>query len=344
MAKWGGIRVDEFGLGLPPRVFGVKYGETTYTLNWLPFGGFVKIFGEDPNDENINGPDKERSFVHRPKWIQALVLVAGVTLNAVFAWILISINLMIGMPVATEGIPASMSLRNEKLAIVNVLKDSPAELGGLKSGDELVSLSVGEEKVTDLSSEAVSEFIQKFPDQEVQVEYSRVDEEGSAVALVTPKAEDAESNAMIGIAMQKIGLVSVSWWQAPAYGLYFTYHLAVNTLLSFKDFFGTIFTDGRGALTAVAGPIGIYSLMNDATHMGLVYLLNFVAIISLNLAILNLLPFPALDGGRLLFVAIEAIIRKPIKPVVANTLNMIGFVLLILLMLVIAGSDIVKLL
>lgn len=346
MAKWGKIRVDEFGLGLPPRVFGVKYGETLYSLNWLPFGGFVKIFGEDPSEENTNGPDKERSFVHRPKWIQALVLVAGVTLNAIFAWILISINLMIGMPVAVEGVPASMSIREETLAIVNVLKDSPAELAGLKTGDQLLSLERGDDTATDLSVEQVQAFVQKYPDQEIKVEYLRKNNgsASSTLALVTPKALKAEGDPVIGIAMQKIGLASVTWWQAPMYGLYFTYHLAVNTLLSFKDFFGTIFTDGRGALTAVAGPIGIYSLMNDATHLGLVYLFNFVAIISLNLAILNLLPFPALDGGRLLFVAIEAITRKPIKPAIANALNMVGFILLILLMLVIAVSDIVKLL
>ncbi len=345
MAKWGKIRVDEFGLGLPPRVFGVKYGETIYSLNWLPFGGFVKIFGEDPTEENTNGPDKDRSLVNRPKWIQAIVLVAGVSFNMVLAWMLISINLMIGMPVATDGVPKGMAIDNEMLAIVNVLKDSPAEKGGLKTGDQLVALSANSEKVTDLSAETVREFIKKFPNQKVKVEYLRKTNgfSSSTVATVTPKANSSSSDAMIGIAMQKIGLVSVSWWQAPYYGIIFTYHLIVNTFLSFKDFFGSIFTDGRGALTAVAGPIGIYALMSDATRLGLVYLLNFMAIISINLAILNLLPFPALDGGRLLFVVIEAVIRRPIKPSVANALNLVGFVLLILLMLVIAISDILKL-
>lgn len=338
--------MDEFGLGLPPRVFGVKYGETIYSLNWLPLGGFVKIFGEDPDEENTNGPDKDRSLVNRPKWIQALVLVAGVSFNMILAWALISINLMIGMPVATDGIPKSMTINNEMLAIVNVLKDSPAEKGGLKTGDQLLSLASGQEKSTNLSSETVHNFIKRFPGQEVRVEYLRKvdDSSSSTVAIVIPEAKSSSSDAMIGIAMQRIGLVSVSWWQAPAYGLYFTYHLVINTFVSFKDFFGTIFTDGRGALTAVAGPIGIYALMSDATRLGLVYLLNFMAIISINLAILNLLPFPALDGGRLLFVVIEAIIRRPIKPSIANALNMVGFVLLILLMLVIAVSDVTKLL
>ncbi|MFA6476035.1 MAG: site-2 protease family protein [Candidatus Paceibacterota bacterium] len=346
VAKLSGIRVDEFGLGLPPKVFGVKKGETTYSINALPFGGFVKIFGEDPNEENTSGPDSARSFVHKPKWIQALVLAAGVTFNLIFAWILISINLMIGMPVATDGgVPAGMTVHREMLAVVNVLKDSPAALGGIKAGDQLISLSSGQEKVVNLSADSVRTFVKKFPNQEVKVEYSR---KGllatSSVLTVIPKTNSSSSDAMIGIAMQKIGLVSAAWWKAPCYGLYFSYHLIVNTFLSFGDFFSMIATEGQGALAAVSGPIGIYGLMNDATKMGLVYILNFMVIISVNLAIINLLPFPALDGGRLLFVAIEAVIRRPIKPVIANTLNMIGFGLLLLLMAVIAISDIFKLL
>jgi regulator of sigma E protease len=346
VAKLSGIRVDEFGLGLPPKVFGIKKGETVYSINALPFGGFVKIFGEDPDDENTNGPDSARSFVHKPKWIQALVLAAGVTFNLIFAWILISVNLMIGMPIATDGgVPAGMTVQREMLAVVNVLKDSPAAKGGLQSGDQLLSLSSGKEKITDLSADTVRTFVKKFPNQEVSVEYSRKGASASSsMATVIPKTTASSSNAMIGIAMQKVGLVSAPWWKAPYYGLYFSYHMIVNTFLSFGDFFSMIATEGQGALAAVSGPIGIYGLMNDATKMGLVYILNFMVVISVNLAIINLLPFPALDGGRLLFVAIEAVIRRPIKPVIANTLNMIGFGLLLLLMVVIAVSDILKLL
>lgn len=345
VAKLSGIRVDEFGLGLPPRAIGKKFGETIYSLNWLPLGGFVKIFGEDPDEQNTNGPDSARSFVHKPKWIQALVLAAGVTFNLIFAWILISINLMIGMPIATDGgVPSGMTVHREMLAVVNVLKDSPAALGGIQPGDQLISLSHNSEKVVDLSAGKVKDFVKKFPNQEVKVEYSRKGVlASSSIATVIPKANSSTSDAMIGIAMQKVGLVSASWWKAPYYGLYFSYHIIVNTFLSFGDFFSMIATDGQGALAAVSGPIGIYSLMDDASKMGLVYILNFMVVISVNLAIINLLPFPALDGGRLLFVAVEAVIRRPIKPIVANTLNMIGFGLLLLLMLVIAVSDILKL-
>lgn len=342
VAKWAKIRVDEFGLGLPPRIWGIKFGETVYSINWLPLGGFVKIFGEDPNEENTNGPDSARSFVHRPKGIQALVLVAGVTLNFALAWILISINLGIGMPAGLDGLPSDLRVRNESLSIVNVLRESPASEAGLQVGDQLISFSSGGEKIAELSVESVHDFTKKFPDQAIKVEYQRDAEKFTAI--VVPRLGVTGDGSAIGIATQKIGIVSASWWQAPLYGLLFSYHLTVNTLLAFGDFFSSLFSSGREALGAIAGPIGIYGLIDDASRLGIVYLLNFVALISINLAILNLLPFPALDGGRLLFVAIEAVIRRPINPKVANILNMIGFGLLILLMLVIAISDIFKLL
>jgi regulator of sigma E protease len=343
-AKLAKIRVDEFGLGLPPKIWGIKKGETTYSINWLPLGGFVKIFGEDPNEENTTGPDSAHSFVNRPKWIQAIVLVAGVTLNLVLAWLLISINLGIGMPVGLDGLPQGLKIQNESLSVVNVLKDSPAAKAGLEVGDQLISLSADGEKINNLTVETVHDFTKKFPGEPVRVEYHRSQDPTNSFISVTPKLGVTGDGAAIGIATQKIGIVSTTWWQAPIYGLVFTYHLIVNTFLSFETFFSNLFTEGRGALGAIAGPIGIYSLVSDASRLGFVYLLNFTALISINLAILNLLPFPALDGGRLLFVIIEAVIRRPINPKVANTLNMIGFALLLLLMAVIAVSDVMKLL
>lgn len=336
IAKLGKVRVDEFGLGLPPKVWNYKYGETTYSINWLPFGGFVKIFGEDPNEENINGPDSKRSLVNKPKWLQASVLIAGVGFNIILAWLIISTNLVIGMPVGLESLPNGLRVENESLAIVGVLKDSPAERAGLKTGDLLISLKSGIDKKESLTPEAVKDFIVSHQTQAVTIQYKR----DNQVENLTLKPE----GKLIGISMSRIGLVTVAWWQAPFYGAYFTYQLSVGTLMSLGQFAKGLVSDSSSALAGIAGPIGIYSLMADAGRLGIVYLLNFIALISVNLAILNLLPFPALDGGRLLFVIIEAITRRPIKPIIANTLNLIGFALLIILMIVIAGSDILKLL
>jgi regulator of sigma E protease len=262
--------------------------------------------------------------------------VAGVTLNFALAWFLISINLIMGMPVGLDGLPAGLKVKNESLAVVNVLKDSPASKAGLQVGDSLVSLKSGVNLRENLTPESVKDFVLNQRNNDIIIKYQRGDSQEEI--LVKTEGE------LLGIAMARIGLVSLPWWQAPVYSFYFTYHLSANTLSSLGYFAKSLVTDSKTALTAVAGPIGIYSLMADAERLGLVYFLNFVAMISINLAILNLLPFPALDGGRLLFVAIEAIIRRPIKPVVANTLNLIGFSLLIILMVIIAGSDILKLL
>ncbi len=342
-AKWAKIRVDEFGLGLPPRIWGVKKGETIYSINWLPLGGFVKIFGEDLNEENMTGPDSAHSFINRPKWVQAIVLVAGVTLNLVLAWILISVNLGLGMPAGLDGLPKGLTVQNESLSIVSVLPASPAAEAGLIAGDQLISLTAGQQKIgqTNLTVEMVHNFTKQFPNQPIKIEFLRPS--GHSVVTVTPQPDLGVDGAAIGIATQKIGIVSVPWRQAPFYGLFFTYHLIINTFLAFSYFFAHIFTTGKEALGAIAGPIGIYGLISDASRLGFVYILNFVALISINLAILNLLPFPALDGGRLLFVGIEAIIRRPINPKIANILNTIGFSLLLLLMAMIAISDILKL-
>ena len=130
-AKKFGIRVDEFGFGFPPKLFGVKKGETEYTFNLLPIGGFVKIFGENPDDENTNGPDKERSFVNKPAWQQAIVLFAGVFMNFMLAWVLFSIGFMSGLPTSVGNEPNGYSLSNINLTIVSVLEKSPAEMAGL---------------------------------------------------------------------------------------------------------------------------------------------------------------------------------------------------------------------
>src|SRR3989338_9433502 len=126
-AKKFGIRVDEFGFGFPPKIFGIKKGETEYSLNALPIGGFVKIFGENPDDENTNGPDRDRSFVHKPKWKQAVVLFAGVFMNLLLAWILFSIGFMSGLPTSMGSEVKGYPLKDVNLVIVSVMTDSPAD-------------------------------------------------------------------------------------------------------------------------------------------------------------------------------------------------------------------------
>ena len=128
-AKWAGIRVDEFGVGFPPRLWGTKRGETLYSVNALPLGGFVKIFGEDPDQASLEGPDSARSFVHKPKLIQSALLVPGGGCNILLAWLLLSLGFMLGMPTALHN-ARGYELSQVRLTTTSVLSNSPAEQAG----------------------------------------------------------------------------------------------------------------------------------------------------------------------------------------------------------------------
>jgi len=232
-AKRFGIRVDEFGFGFPPKLFGWKYGETEYTINLLPIGGFVKIFGESPDGESINGTDAGRSLINKPKYQQAIVLFAGVFANFLLAWLLFSIGLMLG---ATK------------------FSFFPALWEGLK----------------------FTLFITK--------------------------------ETLIGL-----------------------YTLIIESL------------QGRGSLESVTGPVGMVRIVGDAYNFGFAYLFSFTGLISINLAIINLIPLPALDGGRLFFLLIEKITGSHINPKVTTTATVISFSFLIIFMLIVTYHDIAKL-
>jgi regulator of sigma E protease len=338
IAKASGIRVDEFGLGFPPKIFSFKKGETLYSLNAIPFGGFVKIFGEDPNDESISGPDSERSFVNKRKSIQAAVLVAGITFNIIFAWILISIGFMTGMPVPYD-YSSSGTVANQQLTVTGIVKDSPAEKAGLKSGDALISLQYGQDYQEKMSVTDMQNFIAGHANKPVTLNYSRGSTPG--VTTITPVATNGDK-ATIGINIDVLGTLKLSLFPAFVEGAKLTGYIIKATAVGLALFIWQAIT-GHAQFGDVTGPVGIAGLVGDATRLGFVYLLSFTAFISINLAVINLIPFPALDGGRLLFVLIEKIKGSPIKPAIANMFNLVGFSLLILLMLVVTFHDILKL-
>ena len=339
VAKRSGVRVDEFGIGFPPKIFGKKIGETEYSLNLLPIGGFVKIFGETPDEESINGPDAKRSFVNKPKYIQAAILFAGVFFNILLAWFLISAGFMAGLPTPVDVTPEGRTLQNINLVITEILPDSPAQDAGLKAGDKILSLTAGENGVILPSPEATQEFIATRVDEDIIFAIQRGKQ--PAVDFTIRPAEGIIDRPVVGIAMEEIGILKLPFYLAFWEGAKLTAMLTEATFFGFAGFVGDIFT-GNADLSDVAGPVGIVGIVGDASEFGFIYLLMLTAIISINLAIINLVPFPALDGGRLLFLFIETIKGSPIKPSVANAMNVIGFALLILLMVVITYSDIAK--
>lgn len=337
-ARKTGMRVDEFAIGFPPRLFSVKKGETEYSFNALPIGGYVKIFGENP-DEVMSEADKPRAFGSRPKWAQAVVLVAGVTMNIIFAWVLFFATLLIGTPTAVLESEASSAA---KLYISDVVESSPL-FGQIVPGSIITSISSGSDVLNNPTPTTFTEFIQKSESNSVAITYELKGEVKTAeVTPVKGIIEGQSDRYAVGVALAYVETKSASFLEALSGATSATY----NSLIAITVGLGTLLAgaiSGTADFTQVAGPIGIVGMVGDAATIGLTALLTFTAMISLNLAVINMLPIPALDGGRLLFVAIEAIIRRPIDPVWMGRVNLIGFALLMLLMIVVTWNDIVKL-
>lgn len=337
-AKLFGIRVDEFGFGFPPRIFGKKRGETIYSFNAIPFGGFVKIFGENPDKESISGPDKERSLVNKPKRVQALVMVAGVLLNFILAYLLITATLFVGLPTVADSGDLT-KIKNPYLMITSVMENSPAEKVGLGVGDKILSLNANGENLKELTPEGVQFFVNKFSDEDLSLTYQR---KGKTETIIT-KAEQnlINGNPGIGISMGIIGFKKYSFLNSFVQGAKLTGQITYDMTKALFGFLKNIFI-GQADFSTVTGPVGIVGMVGDAYSFGFAYLLYFISLISINLAIINLIPFPALDGGRLFFLLIEKIKGSPINPKVANIVNAIGFFALIILMIAVTYQDIVK--
>ncbi|MFA5933667.1 MAG: RIP metalloprotease RseP [Candidatus Paceibacterota bacterium] len=338
VAKKSGMRVDEFGFGFPPKLFSIKKGETKYSFNLIPFGGFVKIFGENPDEKDAIDPDSSRAFNNRPKIAQALVLSAGIVANLLVAWILFSIGFASGMPASTDAIPKGAIVTNTSLVILDVEKNSPAQVAGLQSGDGITKLSSSNDEITTPTPTSLKNFIVSHSDKNIDVIYTRHGTEN--ITSVTPVIKKGQP--MIGIAMDTIATVRLPIHKAIIAGAVETAVLSDKIVVGLGKLIGDAFT-GNGSLDDVAGPVGLVGSVGGAYSFGIIYLLSFAAMISVNLAVINLMPFPALDGGRLLFLLIEKIKGSPIKPKTANIVNMIGFLILISLMLLITTHDIFKL-
>lgn len=339
VAKKSGVRVDEFSIGFPPRLFSWKYGETLYSLNLIPFGGYVKIFGENPDVESLEGPDSKRSLVKKPKYIQALVLIAGISFNIIFAWLLISISLMSGYKMPVDN-TSSYSVTNAKITIISVLAGSPAGKAGLATGDTIESIAHGKNTFVPQNVSDVQSFIASSKG---DLSLSFVHNGKNETATVTPVLGIvSETQKAIGISMSKVGEVKFGFFRAFYEGVKITADSCWQTLVQLLSFIGQAFI-GKANVSQVTGPIGIAGMVGDASHFGFIYLLGFTAFISINLAIINLLPFPALDGGRLFFLGLEAVIRRPISVKFLNIVNSVGFILLLALMVFVTYHDIIKL-
>ena len=344
IAKKIGIKVEEFGVGYPPRLFGKKIGGTLYSLNLLPFGAFVKIPGEGGEKSTLE--DYQR-FTEKPVWQRALVLFGGVLSFWIVAVILLSIVFGIGAPQAISD-EENGSLVNPQVQILAVASNSPAEKAGIKVGDTIKQLTVSplsspsNQQLTTNKVKEVQEFTERHKGESITLTIQRGKEvfETSLVPRVSPP----EGEGAMGVALARIAEKSYSWWQAPIKGIEATFNLTFAVISSWGEIFGGLFS-GAGLPKGVQfmGPIGIGSLITQAAKVGINYFLQFIAIISIYLAIFNVLPIPALDGGKLLFLGIEKIKGRPINKNIEEKVTTLFFSLLIALMIWVTIKDISRL-
>jgi regulator of sigma E protease len=333
IAKKFGVRVDEFGIGYPPRIFGKKIGETIYSINWLPLGAFVRIYGEE------GGVDDYRSFTGLAIWKRVLIIIGGVVAFWIASIIIFSVMFMIGtdLPIGDQDVAG---VTNTRVAIVNVMSGSTAETAGLKMGDVILEAQSNKYESANSGSEIIEiEKIKDFQDftkshagEEIILTIQR--EKETINIPLSPKVNPPEGQGAVGVGLQRMATLieKYPWYQAPVQGLIYTWQTTTLTLNGLYAILIGPFIGKEAPVGAeFAGPLGITIFLANAASYGLGFFLYLIGTISVCIAIFNLFPIPALDGGKLVFLLIEKIKGKPVSVKIEQNITMICFVLLIAL-------------
>lgn len=340
VAKKLGVRVDEFGIGYPPRLLGKKIGETIYSINLIPFGGFVKIFGEEgEHSEN----QKDKNFNYRPYWQKSAIIVAGVLAFWIISWPLFSAALYLGSPVSVSD---NEKIENAQVRILDISKDSPAELVGLKTGDVIKKVVYLDEK-TEAEKEVevikISQFIDIVNKQKTKsIKLVIENDEGELIKEIIPREDPPKGEGAIGISLVRVFDKKYSFKESITQGFKRVFHSTEAVIYSFGLLAKSSFDkDLREEMNIqVVGPIGVGVMLNQSLNWGIGFYLNLIGFIAIYLAIFNILPIPATDGGRLLFLTIEKIRGKSFNKEKENLINTFFFILLIVIMIIITANDI----
>ena len=334
MAKKFGIKVEEFGFGIPPRLFGKKIGETLYSLNALPLGGFVRLLGEDEVDKTVL--KNKRSFASQNVYKRILVVISGVTMNLFLAWIIFY------TVIVYQNFKIIYPTPQPAVFIGFLEKGFPAEGAGVKIGDRI--LKVDEKEIKNF--EDARNFIKEKNGGSVTLTLSDIDGQSKRVVNVTPKK--VETGFLIGVGFTPVAMKSyVRGVDKLFSGITYSWQLTKVTFVGLGKLLGDVAAGNfKTASEGVSGPVGLARMSNDILSNGpsaAAFYLWFVGVISLTLSIFNVLPIPALDGGRLLFLVIEAASRKKVREDIERLVHQIGFAVLLTLALLITYSDISKL-
>jgi regulator of sigma E protease len=323
-AKFFGLKVEEFGFGFPPRLFKKKIGDTTYTINVIPFGGFVKIYGEDGDvstiteSPNVDGLMEPGSFQSLSLWKKTIIIVAGAFMNFMIGWFAITGVFLIGT--------------NSSVVVGHVANNSPATTSGLMPGDQIKDFPKIENFIT---------FINNNKGKTINLQVIRGNKD--VPVSVTPRLNPPSGEGPIGVSLIEGGIPKESFLNSFKDGFTTSVKLLGLIYRSIYSLFSRLFIGDLGVTSQFTGPVGIFSFIDAAGRLGFAHLLQILAIISLNLAALNIIPFPALDGGRLLFMVYEKISGGRLSKKVESTSHLVGFSILIVIMILVTIKDIINL-
>jgi regulator of sigma E protease len=318
-AKACGVKVEEFGIGYPPRLLAVKYGETEYSLNLVPLGGFTKMAGEED-------PQIERSLASKSIGKRLIVLSAGSIMNFILPFLLLTIAFMIPHTTVTGNV-----------SVAEVVANSPAEEAGIQAGDIILEMN----GKTIKNTSDVSRYIQLYLGNEIPMLIQHSDSTTEEV-WVTPRWNPPEGEGSVGFAIKTENAIITTQGDNPWIAFKNGATEAFETLILFKNGILSMFI-GTSSVADLVGPVGIAQITGEVAQSGISSLLEWTAFFSLNLAIINLLPLPALDGGRIVFVLLEWIRRgKKVAPETEGKVHFIGFALLIMLMVAVTFQDIAR--
>lgn len=338
-ARIFGIKAEEFGIGLPPlakKLF--HWRGTKFTLNWLPLGGFVRLRGEELEIKMLKKIAEKKGYFWAQKcWKRGVVLSAGVAMNMILAVILFSVTY------AATGIP----VETDRVIIQGIESESPAEKADLKAGDQITAVTAGGQTASVGDTDKFIEIINQNLNREIII---RVAREGRALEIdVVPrsKEETPEGQGALGVVVSNLDLVHYPWWKMPFLSAWFGLKEAVlwgiDIFAGLINMLSNLIVLGR-VPQDLSGPVGIASVTGKIASQGIIPLLQFTGILSVNLAIINIMPIPALDGGRLLFLIIEKLRGRPVNPKKEYWANLMGYALLIGLIILITIRDIYRLL
>lgn len=321
-SKLFGVYVYEFSIGMGPKIlhWKKKGGETEYCIRAIPIGGFVSLAGEDADDNSKI--DEKRKLYSKPVWQRLIIMIAGATFNFLFAFVILFVSALIYGSVSTKPI------------VANVSEEYPAYTAGIKEGDTIVSIN--KQKTSSWSE--VKLYIQTSEGKELNIVLKDKTGTKREVKVIPIEVKDDEGNISYAVGIGLDDTVRRGLWTSFKYATQTTCSLYKLMLTTLKQLI-----TGKFSVSDLSGPVGIYSVVDSQSKQGLESILYLIAYLSMNVGVINLIPFPAFDGGRVLFLIIEKIRRKPIKAKTEGMINSIGFILLMLLMVFVTINDVIKL-